>query len=224
MVRGTATEDGHEARRRRTNFIVVSRSAELQAAEDALGLALIAMVGGSRPSVSPAMVASFLFQRFSIVAKDADVRRHDPEDFVVWFQHRVDRDRVLASPPGRWGPFFLWFGDLGGGLRWPAAAPSISECWWGLGASPLHARNVATTQAILGLACTEVDVVCPSDVPADDDWEFFVTAWCLHPRFILDEQVVFILEPRILSPVEASVSELSGLHYLVRLRLVVFQD
>ena len=48
------------------------------------------------------------------------------------------------------------------------------------------------------------------------------TAWCMHPRFIPNEQIVFIPEPRILSPIEASSKELLGLRYLVRLRLVAF--
>lgn len=56
----------------------------------------------------------------------------------------------------------------------------------------------------------------------DDDHEFFVVAWCLHPRFIPDEKIVFILEPRILSPIEASSKELLGLRYQVRLCLVAF--
>jgi len=46
------------------------------------------------------MVTAFLFERFGISALDADVCRHDPEDFVVRFRHRADRDRVLESPRG----------------------------------------------------------------------------------------------------------------------------
>jgi hypothetical protein len=88
---------------------------------------------------------------------------------------------------------------------------------------PLHAQNASTAQTILGPACADVDVVQPSDVPADDDREFFVAAWCLHPRFILDEKIIFIPEPCIHNPVEATLVELLGLRYLVRLRLVAFQ-
>lgn len=87
-------------RHRRTGFVVVSRSAELQASEDALGFALVAMVGGTRPAVSPAMVATYLLEHFDIMAREAVIRRHDPEDFIVRFRRREDRDRVLASPPG----------------------------------------------------------------------------------------------------------------------------
>jgi hypothetical protein len=80
-------------------IVVVSRTAELQRAEDALGLALVAMVGGSRPAVSTAMVTSYLFERFDITSLDAEVRRHEPEEFVVRFRHREDRDQVLATRP-----------------------------------------------------------------------------------------------------------------------------
>lgn len=89
-----------ELRRRRTSFVVVPRSAKLQAVEDTLGLALVALVGGTRPSISPAMVTRFLFERFGIAAEDADVRRHEPEDFVVRFRHCQDRNHVLISPQG----------------------------------------------------------------------------------------------------------------------------
>lgn len=94
----------------------------------------------------------------------------------------------------------------------------------GLRRIPLHARSAATAQTILGPACVEVEVVLPIDIPDDDDHELFVMAWCMHPRFIPDEQVVFIPEPRLISPTEASVTALLGLRYLVRVHLVVFQD
>lgn len=89
---------------------------------------------------------------------------------------------------------------------------------------PLHARSAAMAQVILGPACAEVDVVRPDDVPDDDDREFFVTAWCVDPRFINDEEVLFIPEPRVLSSAEAARTVLPGLRYLVRLRLIAVQD
>lgn len=79
-------------------FVVVPCSAELQAAEDELSLALVTVVGGTRPPVSPTMVRQFLFDCFGVAGEDAEVRRHDPEDFVVRFRRCEDRDRVLGSP------------------------------------------------------------------------------------------------------------------------------
>lgn len=76
--------------------------------------------------------------------------------------------------------------------------------------------------AILGPACAEVEVVHPTDVPDDDDREFFIMAWCADSWFILYQHVLFIPEPRILSPEEASRSVLPSLSYLVRLRLIKY--
>lgn len=77
---------------------------------------------------------------------------------------------------------------------------------------PLHARRAAVAQAR------------PRDIPDDDDREFFVMAWCWHPRFIPDEQITFIPELRIPGACEALRSELPGLRYLVRLCVVAYQD
>lgn len=58
----------------------------------------------------------------------------------------------------------------------------------------------------------------------DDEREFFVATWCLHPRFIPDEKILFILKPHVPYPVEDVQDELLGLRYLVRIRVVAFQD
>ena len=64
---------------------------------------------------------------------------------------------------------------------------------------PLHVRSASTAQIILGSSCAEVKVVRPSDVAADDEREFFVTAWCADPRFIPMEEVLFVPEPRVMA-------------------------
>lgn len=95
----TDSAAGHSTQPRQMELVVVPRSDELQAAEDALGLALVALLGGTRAPMSPAMVCRYLYDCFGILAEEVDVRRHDPEDFVVRFHHRTDHDRVLAAPP-----------------------------------------------------------------------------------------------------------------------------
>lgn len=89
---------------------------------------------------------------------------------------------------------------------------------------PLHARNTAVAQMILGPSCAEVEVTRPRDVPEDDDREFFVTAWCFHLSFIQGEQVIFIPEPTVPGMVYDECLALPSLRYLVRLRLVTYQD
>lgn len=80
-----------------TPFVVVPRSAAIQAAEDALSVALVAIVTGTRPRVSTLDIYEALQNRFSISRANVDVRGHEPEDFLVRFRHGEDRDRVLAS-------------------------------------------------------------------------------------------------------------------------------
>lgn len=177
--------------------------------------------------MSTAMVSRYLLDRFDLPEDTFVVRRHEPEDFVVRFSRREDRDRILAAPPS-------------GGLL-----PLIWHPWWrtashsgvsfrclvlvGLRGLPLHAQSAAVAQSILGPAYAAVVEVLPR--PADDDREFFVKAWCRHPRFIPDEEIIFISEPRVyagsmlgLRPEDIVHRDLPGQHYLVRLRIVEFQD
>jgi hypothetical protein len=59
-------------------LVVLPRTAELQAAEDALSLALVATVGGMRPPVSTAKVREHLAVEFGIAEESVSVRRHVP--------------------------------------------------------------------------------------------------------------------------------------------------
>lgn len=67
-------------------------------------MALVAMVGGTRPPVTPAMVRTYLQDHFGFTA--VSVRRHAPQDFIVRFDHRDDLELVLGTPASS-GPFTL---------------------------------------------------------------------------------------------------------------------
>lgn len=54
--------------------IVVILRTDVQDEEDALERALVVLVGGTRPEVSPMMVTAYLFERFGITALEADIR------------------------------------------------------------------------------------------------------------------------------------------------------
>lgn len=74
---------------------------------NALSLALVALVGGTRPPVTPAMVREHPRVRFHVDDADMSVMRHAPEDFIVRFSRREDLERVLAAPPKGSAPFML---------------------------------------------------------------------------------------------------------------------
>ena len=97
---------------------------------------------------------------------------------------------------------------------------------------PLHARSATVAQTIMGRGCAQIVPAPPEVVPVHDDREFFVAAWCLHPRLISDEESIFIPEPGARVPGDAldlRVDEpvlhgFPGLCYRVRLRIVECQD
>nr|XP_034592929.1 translation initiation factor IF-2-like [Setaria viridis] len=73
-----------------TELVVIPRMPALQAAEDALSFALVALVGGIRPDVSPGWL-----------------RMRSPSAGIVRFRRSEDRYIVLNSPPPSDAPFTL---------------------------------------------------------------------------------------------------------------------
>lgn len=86
---------------------------------------------------------------------------------------------------------------------------------------PAHARCASVAERILDSSCAGVEVTPPAVVSEEDD-RFFVVAWCIHPRLIPDEKIVVVPEPLV--RVDYGATELPALRYLVRCRVVEFQD
>jgi hypothetical protein len=142
------------------------------------------------------MVRDYLATFFGIT--DASVRRHDPEDFVIRFSRLEDMEAVLHTRVPN-APFLLIWHPW----RWTSLASAglfRYRVLMGMRRVPLHARSVAVAQTILGRACTRIELAPPTAAPMDDDREFFVAAWCLHPRFIPDEKIIFIPKPDVRVP------------------------
>ena len=217
-----------------TELVVVPRTAPLQAAEDELSsLALVAMVVGRRPPVSPAMVRAHLLEFYGLGADQVSVRRFWPDDFIVRFYRREDLDVVLGTPPPvvgafslRWRPWSRLFMASAGAFRFRVLV--------GMKGIPCHARSLEVAQLILASACAEVQLAGEVHVAdPDDDREIFAAAWCVHPDLIPDEKILAIPEraeehdggpPLFLRPEELIHAEVPALRYLVRLRVVEYQD
>lgn len=116
-----------------------------------------------------------------------------------------------------------------------ASAGSFRFCVLvGMRGIPAHARSANTAQRILGSSCARVEIANPRAlVDPDDERELFVAAWCVHPDLVPDEVIMAVPEPDeehdggpplFLRPEEIIHDELPSLRYLVRLRLVQFQD
>ncbi|EER88477.2 hypothetical protein SORBI_3010G159300 [Sorghum bicolor] len=201
------------------SLVVVPRTAAIQAAEDALELALVAMVVGARPLIRAAAIYEALRNRFNILRDNVDIRGHELDDFIVRFRRREDRDRVLASTG--WGPLIplrwrLWSRQACGVLAEFSLRVVVA-----LRGLPAHARKVAVAQLRLGTCCCEVQVSNVRDRSIDDDREFFVQAWCKDPSLILPVDSIFIPEPLLPGVPDPGVRR--GLRYQVFARVVELQ-
>ena len=104
----------------------------------------------------------------------------------------------------------------------------------GLKGIPSHAHSKETAQVILSSSCINVDIANPEAVAdPDDDCELFVAAWCAHPDLVPDDKIMAVPEPEeehdggpplFLRPHEIIHDEVPALRYLVRLRLIEYQD
>lgn len=172
------------ARRPLLELVVVPWTPAIQAAEDALSLALLALVVGTRSAVTPAMVLAHLVERYGVMDGRVTMRRTRPDDFIVRFSHREDLEMVLRS------------------LR-----PSVAVVMGSVGAFwfrvlidfkgiPSHARSMETAQIILGSSCTNIDIANPeAATDPDDERELFVAAWCAHPNLVPEEKIMAVPEP-----------------------------
>jgi len=118
------------------------------------------------PRCHPAMVSRYLLERFDLTTYDAEVSRHDPEDFVVRFSRRVDLERVLGTlAPNApfslmWRPWRRTSLASGGSFRFRVLVRMRRV--------PLHARSTEVAQTILGSACARIELALPEVTPADD--------------------------------------------------------
>jgi hypothetical protein len=78
-------------------------------AETELANALVAMVGGSRPIVSPTDVLLHLSRLYQVNAHQVEVCRSNPNDFLLIFSERHLADRVLLVDLPDDTPFMLLF-------------------------------------------------------------------------------------------------------------------
>jgi hypothetical protein len=126
------------------------------------------------------------------------VVRHEPEDFLVRFARHTDLEAVLHTAIHNAPLHLVW-------NRWRRTSAASADSFHyrvlvGMRHVPLHARSVAVAQHILGTSCANVEVAPPGTVPEEDDREFYVAAWCSHPRAVPDKKTLFIPETNAMIP------------------------
>jgi hypothetical protein len=88
---------------------VIPHSAAINAAEAELAMALVAMVGGPCPVVSPIQVVAHFEGFFQVSPQDVHVRRSYPNDFLLVFNNVEMVDQVLHAPLPTGATFSLHF-------------------------------------------------------------------------------------------------------------------
>lgn len=132
-------------------LIVVPRSAEIQAVEDALSLALVAMIGGTRPSVTPVMVRDHLRSHFQIDDAAMSVLRH-----IVHFSPWDDLERVLRTPPPKGSPPFMLTWRRWTRLSRATVAAFTYKVLVGIKGVPAHALSAEVAQQLLRSSYAQV--------------------------------------------------------------------
>lgn len=162
---------------------MIPRTAETNAVEEALSsLALVAMVGGCRPPVTPADVCNFLESFYHVPAEAFTVCRYASEDFLVHFNATADLENVLHASVPLGTPFYLVW-KRGHRQSMAASGPLWFKVLLGLRGIPAHLCNVDTAERILGSSCANI-AEAPQMTTREDLHEFFVAGWCIRPRFI----------------------------------------
>lgn len=97
-----------------------------------------------------------------------------------------------------------------------------------------HARSEVVAQTFLGSAGAKVEFANPDALSdLDVERELFVASWCAYPDLVPDEVIMAIPEPEeehdggpplFLRPHNIIHTEVPALRYLVRIRLIEFQD
>ncbi|CAD6222371.1 unnamed protein product [Miscanthus lutarioriparius] len=214
-------------------LVVVPRTMAIQVAEEALSLALLALVLGTRPAVTPVAMLYYLQEHYGITEEHVSVRRTRPDDFLVRFSHQEDLDLVLYNQRPEGVSFALWWRRYSCLIMGSAGAFRY-RVLVGMKGIPSHARSSEVAQTILGSAGAKVEIADPDALSyLEDEREFFVSTWCAHPDLVLDEIIMAVPEPEeehdsgsplYLRPHEIIHDDVPALRYLVHIRIVEFQD
>jgi hypothetical protein len=186
---------GSLSRRPRFETCIIPRTPAMNAAEAQLSNTMLAMVGGSQPSISPSQVREHLQWHFGLADEAFQVRRSFPDDFLVSFSDGKDLARMLHTKLVAEGGFSLFFRCWTRQAR-ACFSPIYFKVLLSITRVPAHAWSVETAQPIVGLSCLIVEVSLRS-LNGEDLSRYMAVAWCLHPDLIPTEVGCVIPEPEV---------------------------
>jgi hypothetical protein len=172
---------------------VIPQTAAMTAAEDELSRALVAYVGGSRPSISPELVSSYLLRHHGVMADKVRIRRYKVGSFILSFnEDRVDHAVLHAHLPVGFDLILIF-------TRYRRHTDVIFKllCFKVLLTVeniPAHSWLLKTTQAIIGSSYLIFNVT-PSSASGEDLSSFWAVAWATHRDLIPAEVGCIFPEP-----------------------------
>lgn len=156
-------------------MVVLPRYPTLQEAEDALSLALVALVLGTRPPVTTAIVRDQLVLHFGISVNQFTVHRTCPDDFIMRFSRAANLERVLVTPWPTRGPLRLVLAEV---------EPSVHDIIWCIlfpcprwHEGHPSSRSLLTAQHFMGSSSAGVEIASPEAIDdPDNERKLFITA------------------------------------------------
>ncbi|KAK1627408.1 hypothetical protein QYE76_001723 [Lolium multiflorum] len=184
---------GELARRPARAACVLSRTVEIDEAEDALSRALLAVIVGVRRAVTTDEVAMALEDIHRLPPGSFSVHCHRPEDFLIFFATKEDRDMVLRDEVIE-SPFFRLLLRPWARRTHAASGGLCVHAELEVEGVPANAWSMATAEAILAPSAW-VERLHPLTRSRADMGTFRMSAWCLDPSLIPREMDLHIVEP-----------------------------
>ncbi|KAK1663152.1 hypothetical protein QYE76_051311 [Lolium multiflorum] len=180
------------------SLCVVRRSESMNNLEQRLRFAMVAYIGGNRPSVSCEQV-SVALAAVGVPASAASVHLFAPEDFLVVFSSAEHRNRVAALPELviEGAPLFFRQWNRQSQATQVSLGTKIMLAVEGL---PPHAWETETVEDLLGKACAVVEIAPETRTRADMSL-FKLSAWTSDLDSVPVARTLVVPEPAAAPPV-----------------------
>ncbi|KAM0859199.1 hypothetical protein ACQ4PT_047365 [Festuca glaucescens] len=174
--------------------VIVSRSVEVEQAEEVLRRAMVASITGTRPPFTAEEVTATIYEQFKLRPGDFSVHLHQPEDFLLIFRSQELKDRLS-------GDHFI--GGAGYGFTL-SLRPWCKLAHAGLGSFdfkvelelhgiPAQAWNLSTAERLLNSSCW-IERLHPSTRTRADMATYRLDARTCDPASIHRRAILEVIE------------------------------
>jgi hypothetical protein len=142
-------------RRRLVDHCIGHRFEEIIAKEHNLDLTMVAVVGGTKSSVTIVMVRHWLSAHFDILSESIKIKRYHPKDFLIIFSFYDDMLWMLHETPSMGSSLILIF------KQWHHQALASAKILFyrvtvEVGSVPAHAWHLSLLRKLLPPTCSSL--------------------------------------------------------------------